>query len=148
LPHDECAIFQDREIVSSDHKSKSSDALAVVRDAMSEVVTVRPPFDPQEFARQSERATLPPPATTSDAPELVSGTMEVFLPVESISVLELIVAREDLEWFDLPPAAHKLLEHVDGTTSFDVVCERAGIVLDEVLDLVEDLMRQGIVTAK
>ena len=78
LPEDECAMFRSSAV--SEGRPKSIRRMAAVREGASELVTVRPPFDPQEFARQSERVTLPPPPKApSEAPELVSGTMEVLL---------------------------------------------------------------------
>ena len=123
--------------------------MAAVRESGSELVTVRPPFDPQEFARQSERVTLPPPPKTpSDAPELVSGTMEVFWPVEATTIPELAVARDDLEWFELPPLCRKLLEHVDGAATVETICARSGCLDDRRRDLFEDLVREGIVATR
>lgn len=111
-------------------------------------MTVRPPFDPQEFARQSERATLPPPdRTPSDAPELVSGSMEVVWPVEATSVPRLAVAREDLEWFELPAQARRLLEHVDGEATVGTISERAAVAILDATELFDELVREGIVTA-
>jgi hypothetical protein len=123
--------------------------MAAVRETGSEHATVRPPFDPQEFARQSERATLPPPAQTpSDAPELVSGTMEVFWPVEATAIPDLAVARDDLEWFDLPPLCRKLLEHVDGKATVEAICARSGVDVTDATELFEDLVREGIVSTR
>jgi hypothetical protein len=126
--------------------------MAAVRESetggVGEMITARPPFDPEEFARQSERATLPPPPKApSDAPELVSGTMEVFWPVEATTVPSLAVAREDLEWFDLPPLARKLLEHVDGVAPVEAICARAGVELVDGSNIFDDLVREGIVAA-
>ena len=123
--------------------------MAAVRESGSELVTVRPPFDPQEFARQSERVTLPPPPKApSEAPELVSGTMEVLWPVEPTTIAELAVARDDLEWFELPPLCRKLLEHVDGTATVETICERSGVSMSDAVDLFEDLVREGIVATR
>ncbi len=123
--------------------------MAAVRESTGEAMTVRPPFDPQEFARQSERVTLPPPPRApSDAPELVSGTMEVFWPVEPTSIPELIVARDDLEWFELPPLSRRLLEHVDGTANVETICGKSGVALTDATDLFEELLREGIVATR
>jgi hypothetical protein len=123
--------------------------MAAVRESIADAATVRPPFDPQEFARQSERVTLPPPPKApSDAPELVSGTMEVFWPVEPTTIPDLIVARDDLEWFELPPLGRKLLEHVDGTADIKAIAEKAGIALTDAADLFDELVREGIVAAR
>jgi hypothetical protein len=121
-----------------------------VPDGFSDRITVRPPFDPQEFAWESERATVSPPPealarTESDAPELVSGSMEVVWPVEATAVPQLAVAREDLEWFELPQAARKLLEQLDGQATVGTIAERAGVPILEATDLFEELIREGIV---
>ena len=129
-----------------DRRRKSIRSISIVEDDVNGAATVRPPFDPQEFARQSERETLPPPvATTSDAPDVVSGTMEVFWPVEATTVPTLAVAKEDLEWFELPPMARKLLEHVDGTTPIEEICARSGVSLLDASALFDELAREGIV---
>jgi hypothetical protein len=133
--------------IVSERRPKSIRRTVTVR--ASEAATIRPPFDPQEFARESERATLPPPPRMpSDAPELASSTMEVILPVEPTSVPELAVAKEDLEWFDLPPLARKLLEEMDGEASVEAICERAGLILADAIELVEELAREGLVFAR
>jgi hypothetical protein len=122
--------------------------ISILPDGVGDRVTVRPPFDPQEFARQSERATLPPPANSpSDAPELVSGSMEVVWPVEATSVPRLAVAREDLEWFELPPQARRLLEHVDGVVTVEAISASAGVAITDATELFDELVREGIVTA-
>lgn len=135
--------------VVSDGRPKSIRRMTAVRESGSELVTVRPPFDPQEFARQSERATLPPPPTApSDAPELLSGTMDVLWPVEATTIPSLAVARDDLEWFELPPLCRKLLEHVDGTANVEAVCLKAQVSMEDASDLFEDLVREGIITTR
>jgi hypothetical protein len=73
--------------------------------------------------------------------------MEVFWPVEATTVPELIVAREDLEWFEMPPLSQKLLEHVDGSASIEAICGKAGIDVTDAMDLFDDLVREGIVAA-
>jgi hypothetical protein len=135
--------------VVSDSRPKSIRRIAAVRERLSERVTARPPFDPEEFARQSERVTLPPsPKAPSDAPELISGTMEVVWPVETTNIPTLVVAKEDLEWFELPPLCRKLLEFVDGTASVEAICERSGVSFTDASDLFDELVREGIVTTR
>jgi hypothetical protein len=115
-------------------------------DGSGDTVTARPPFDPVEFARETERATLPPPPPLpSDAPEVTSGTMEVFWPVEAASVPALAVAREDLEWFELPPLARKVLEFVDGHRTIESIAEVTELPLVDASNLFDDLVREGIV---
>ncbi len=112
-------------------------------------VTVRPPFDPVEFARQSELSTVPPPDKAPDLdPVISSETIHEVLFVEADAVPALAVAREDLEWFDLPPAVRGFLGHVDGDSTLDVVCSRAARSIDEGIALVEQLIRDGILVCR
>jgi hypothetical protein len=136
-----------------DRRPKSIRRMAAAQESegggAGDVVTARPPFDPEEFARQSERATLPPPPRTpSDAPELVSGTMEVFWAVDASTIPSLAVARDDLEWFDIPPLARQLLEHVDGNAAIEAISARTGISLVDASNLFDDLVREGIVAVR
>jgi hypothetical protein len=117
--------------------------------ARDDQATVRPPFDPAEFARQSERSTVPPPAQVPDLEPVITGdsTMEVlFLDADTIVVLA--VAREDLEWFDLSADIRDLLQQVDGTSSLSHVCTRAGRSVDDGIALVEQLVRDGVLAVK
>ncbi len=107
---------------------------------------MRPPFDPQDFARESECTTARPSAgSSSDSPELASSALEVLIPVEDTSVPALAVAREDLDWFELPPGARALLEHIDGAASVEVICIRIGLPLTEGIDALDALAREGLV---
>ncbi|MGH7293473.1 MAG: hypothetical protein ACRELB_01000, partial [Polyangiaceae bacterium] len=93
-------------------------------DAASEThaTTVRPPFDPEAFARESEsnirvdtqppskRPTTPPAANLPQyAAGLTSGTMVSLGSVSSDAIPMLAVARDDLEWFDLSGPVRELL---------------------------------------
>jgi hypothetical protein len=119
------------------------------RETPSQLSTVRPPFDPQEFARESERATQPPRIRApSEAPELASGTTEIFLPVEATTIPELTVAREDLEWFDLPAGARRILAYIDGDATVEIISSRAGLPLTDTIDLVEELAHEGLVVPR
>jgi hypothetical protein len=136
-------------VVSDGSRSRPSRRVAAVHEGASDAATVRPPFDPQEFARETERITMPPPARApSDAPELVSGTMDVFWPVEPTSLIDLAVARDDLEWFELPPLARQLLDHVDGQNTVEVISTRSGVPIAEAMDLLDELAREGIVASR
>ena len=124
--------------------------------------TVRPPFDPEAFARESDskirveskappsaRPTMPAPALdqeTEQAKRSTSGTMVVQHPAAADTVPALAVSNEDLEWFELDPTAAVLLALVDGTTSVGELCERQGIPIEEGTGLVDQLRRQGLVT--
>ena len=122
--------------------------------------TVRPPFDPEQFAREtdsrvgdtdppSERPTAPPPPGLPQyAPGATSGTMPVLASLDVDVVPALVIAREDLEWFELPKAARDLLGEVDGHTTLGTLCARAGFPLDAALSLCHELDRQGLVTLR
>jgi hypothetical protein len=59
----------------------------------------------------------------------------------------LAVAREDLEWFELPAVARKLLELVDGHASIEIIAATAEVPLIDASNLFDDLVREGIVTS-
>jgi hypothetical protein len=123
--------------------------------------TVRPPFDPVEFARQSELTTVPPPAgasgpddpvvtnesTTVEVSTVEVSTVEVLF-VEADTIPTLAVAREDLEWFELSPAVNELLKFIDGEASIAQVCASAKQDVDEGVVLVEQLVRDGVLSVK
>lgn len=98
--------------------------------------TVRPPFDPEEYARESESRipTAPPPA---DPPTHTASAGDV--PV-------LAMSREDLEWFDLPELPRALLPLIDGHADVRSIASRANAELAEVLSALDQLVRDGAVT--
>jgi len=109
--------------------------------------TIRPPFDPQDFAKQSERLTVRPDADTpSETPEIGSPSMVIeLLPAQETSIPRLAVGHEDLEWFDLSPNARRMLEFIDGAASLEVICIRMGLPLTDGMDAIDALTREGIV---
>jgi hypothetical protein len=111
--------------------------------------TVRPPFDPAEFARQSELTTSPPPAVQlpDQDPVISTETTEVLF-VDEETVPTLAVAREDLEWFDLGPLVRNVLRHVDGERSIAKICAQVGQTPDQGVMLIEQLVRDGLVVCK
>jgi hypothetical protein len=122
---------------------------SVSRKTGVEPTTVRPPFDPEEFARQSERTTVPPPpGLPSYAPGISSGTMDALEPVEGTTVPTLAIAVDDLEWFDLPPLARRMLRHVDGSARLDEICSKTGDSVDDAICVVEQLMREGLLSRR
>jgi hypothetical protein len=130
----------------------SGSAGPVSASGRDDQATIRPPFDPAEFARQSEMSTVPPPAPAPDRPDLdpvVSSetTLEVLF-VDGDTIPSLAVAREDLEWFDLSAAIRDLLRHVDGETPLAQVCARASHAVDDGIALVEQLVRDGVVSCR
>jgi hypothetical protein len=139
-----------------DPRAKSYPGQASDADGASEPElqpdTVRPPFDPEEYARESEskirieaaQQTVPPPAQY--AVGLASGTMAAFATVEPDVVALLLVARDDLEWFQLQPAARALLRHVDGQATIADIARLAGVPLEPAMKTLHELAREGIVT--
>jgi hypothetical protein len=112
----------------------------------AESTTVRPPFDPAEFARQSECKTVPPPPALPEFdPGNASGTIEILVSIEDWMVPAILVAREDLDWFDVAPEARQILLHVDGVLSVREICARSGQPLEEAILLVEHLVRDGVI---
>ena len=117
--------------------------------ATDDRATVRPPFDPVEFARQSELSTMPPVGQGPDLDPVVSteATMEVLF-VDGDTVPMLAVAREDLEWFDLAQPVRDLLRHVDGEATVATVCDRAKHSVEDGVSLVEQLVRDGVLACR
>jgi hypothetical protein len=122
--------------------------------------TVRPPFDPEKFARESDsnlrvleeggenggvegrrpapssRPTVPPPPGLPD-----------YTPVIGIDgVPQLVVARDDLEWFDLTPEARTLLKHVDGQCPVAAISEKMHLPANDVITELERLAGEGLVS--
>jgi hypothetical protein len=144
----------------SDHRAHKRVATEAVNPPAEEPSTVRPPFDPIKFARESDskiriettppsaRPTAPPPPGVPQYAPGASGTMHSLGSVTTGAVPELSVAREDLEWFDLTPYARSLLRYVDGRQSLEAIAARACMKLDDVMAAMHQLARDGIVTLK
>lgn len=124
----------------------------------SDPTTVRPPFDPEAFARESEtniradvRANIrmpesaPPPASTRPTVPPPPGLPVYTAAVGAAAVPVLGISRDDLEWFDLSPVARNVLGYVTGEDSIDAICTRSGLRLDDVVDVLEGLARDGVV---
>ena len=69
-------------------------------------------------------------------------------PLGSATVVELAVARDDLEWFELPPLARRLIGHVDGSTPLETVCVCAGVSLVDAINLLGGLARDKLVVCR
>jgi hypothetical protein len=122
--------------------------------------TVRPPFDPEKYARESEsklrimeegRATRgteerrrPPSNRPTVPPPPGLPGYEPIIGVDGIP--ELVVAREDLEWFDLTPEARSLLQHVDGENAVRAICDLMSLSPDHVIGELERLAGEGLVS--
>jgi hypothetical protein len=125
------------------------------------IATVRPPFDPEAFARESDskvrvetdpvsaRPTAPPPPGIPQyAPGLSSGTMHSLGSVTSDAIPTLAVARDDLEWFELPAFTRDLLHLVDGHEPIAAICLRGGIALDRAMAAFHELVNDGVITLR
>ena len=117
--------------------------------------TVRPPFDPAEFARESDQrvraATKAPdpahdvPGSTPEVQELASdGSVRDALGPDAVPFL--VMSREDLASFDLRLDAAKLLTCVDGVSSIEAICAAASIPAEEGASLLLDLAERGVVS--
>lgn len=109
-------------------------------------ITTRPPYDPAQFARDSEtrlrqldpstRPTLaPPPLALDMEPEAVVADW----------VPTLAVSRSELEWFELPQTACALLLRVNGCSTVAEIAEASGVPVNEAARFFEDLARQRVV---
>lgn len=147
---------------------------AVDDDGVGERPTLRPPFDPEAFARESESglhetvpaSSLRPTPRAFQRPEvppLEWGTTRAPLPsapelderAASCDALDalgadavpvLAVPQEELEWVALPAEASRLLAHVDGLRSIEVVCTMANVAAEDGATILLDLVDQGIVS--
>lgn len=124
---------------------------AAADNGTREPVTVRPPFNPEKFARESDsslrvheergaapsnRPTVPPPPGLPDYSSL--------LGVHGIP--ELVVAREDLEWFNLTPEARNVLQYVDGVNAVSAICDKVRRPANDIIGELERLAGEGLVS--
>jgi hypothetical protein len=138
------------------------------RDAVDDDAppTNRPPFDPGEFARESERmlaapslATVRPPegfenvltslselqpdaGSVPDVPEGEVGS-DARDAIGTDAVPFMAMSREELAWIDLEPDAVKLLACVNGVSPLDAVCAATGITTEVGASVLLDLAGQG-----
>ena len=124
--------------------------------------TRRPPFDPAEFARESEakllaateapasnKPTAPPPGippggSIPDVQEVEAkvGARDA-LGADAIAVLT--VSRDDVDWFRLSHEATKLLAFVDGVRSLETICAMASVRVEDGAAALLELAEQGMV---
>jgi hypothetical protein len=140
---------------------------ATAEEGPREPTTVRPPFDPEKFARESDsklrvleesarvgerraapsnRPTVPPPPGLPDYDGPVVSSPSAPPPIGMDVVPELVVAREDLEWFDLSTEARSLLQHVNGECAVGAICDKAQLSAGDVFSELERLAGEGLVT--
>jgi len=112
----------------------------------SEPPTVRPPFDPDSFARESDsrvRIEVDPPSRRPTVPPVVLLASE-----RAGEVPSLALGREDLEWFELSAMARSLLRHVNGRDTVDVIASRLAMPVADVITELDGLAREGVVTVR
>lgn len=136
--------------MSNERKSKRAAA-----EKRVDPTTVPPPFDPVEFARESDthqrlldateraelRPTVPPPPTY---PAEV-GASAPRAAIDAGTVPCLAIAREDLEWFGISPTAAGVLRHVDGLATLGTLAEVTGMRMVELARILEELVHEGVV---
>jgi hypothetical protein len=122
--------------------------------------TVRPPFNPAQFARESDsriglepeppsaRPTTPPPPGLPQYGPTGGAAMHAQASVGPDAVPSLAVAREDLECFELPQLTRDLLRQVDGHSTLATLCARGAFALEAATAACHELERQGIVTLR
>jgi hypothetical protein len=136
--------------------------------------TLRPPFDPETFARESEsrlpdaepascsrptpralhRPEAPPlelrPTRTSvpSAPDIDErpAKCDALDALGQDAVPVLMVPREELESIVLPSEAHHLLACVDGFRPLETVCTMAGMRAQDGATILLELADQGVVS--
>jgi hypothetical protein len=138
----------------------------------SERPTLTPPFDPAEFARESESKLrvskpLPPrepqagsatkirradPRAEEDLVELAFEETEratrpnaTALTLQSVPLLA--VAPDRMRGMQLDHRAGFILSHVDGVSDVETILDVSGMASDEALRILNDLAQKGIITA-
>jgi hypothetical protein len=169
-----CFRLMERKAMDDFSDRRTGRPPSVENDHRAERPTVRPPFDPAKFAVESEkklqvpesplssrptpRAMPRPPVPplppwgkmregTRSSPELqevaTQGDARDALGADAVPVL--IMSRDELEWFALPPEAIQMLRHVNGISSIDAVCMNAQIPPQEGAGILLELAERGIV---
>ena len=119
---------------------------AVVESARAPI-TVRPPFDPAQFARDSDRAlraSEESSSQSSDAPPAPALDLRVDAVVEDWVPL-LAIPRAELEWMDLKPLACALLLRVNGCSTVREIAQASRIPVREATQVFEKLSRKHVV---
>ena len=119
--------------------------------------TVRPPFDPEEFARDSESRlriadVVPLPSEDSDSPPssqsatrlAAAGTSRGSAPPPD-AVPYRVMAPEDVEWFELDHDALSLLNRVNGLKTIERIADGVGVASPLACAIFMRLARERIV---
>jgi hypothetical protein len=123
--------------------------------------TVRPPFDPAKFARDSERALRaaddavdsatptrppPPPGAPQSERSAESAQLLVNLAIESEDVPFLAIARDRLAGLRLSLLARMFLRFVNERDCVAVICSRSGLGMADAVLALEELSGAGVVS--
>jgi hypothetical protein len=123
-------------------------------------MTVRPPFDPATFARESDalmkaaieaQALGLPSRDMGDEADSVPDVQEVEVlsgaqdALGADAVPFLALARQEVARLDLGPDATRLLAYVNGISSLEAVSAKASITAEEGASLLLDLAERGVV---
>jgi hypothetical protein len=138
--------------------------------------TERPPFDPDDYARESEERlqaglesrhqTAPPPAEHAalrDSCKQAQATAGAYSfageptgneeeeprldPMPSLGAIPVsLAAPEDFEWFDLGDHGRAIVASIDDRRTVEEILAATGTPLAEGLAVFHELVRQGLVT--
>jgi hypothetical protein len=97
--------------------------------------TAPPPFDPQQYARESESRLR--------AAEVANPTRRITNVLELVPSLK--VASADLEWFDFTDLQSALVPFVDGEHSVASIVKRCGRPELEVMRGLLELAQLGVI---
>ncbi len=121
--------------------------------------TVRPPFDPEEFARDSESRlriadvvpvdvtfddSEPPPSSQSATRLTAAGASRGSAPPPD-AVPYRVMAPEDVEWFELDSDASALLDRVNGVKTIARIADTIGVASPLACAIFMRLARERIV---
>jgi hypothetical protein len=146
----------------NEQRRKPQTGAGAVQGTHCDPVTVRPPFDPEDFARNAESSirltegapppplppTMPPPPGLPEYPlELAELSGSKRVPMHRDAIPALAVATGDLDWFDLSQEALKLLLQVNGHDSVATISARCGIELTDAISVLDELAREGLIAS-
>ncbi len=109
--------------------------------------TVKPPFDPQQFARDTEsKIRLESEQPPSARPTLAPPSPLPLPHTSATDVPVLAITRDDLEWFALSPLGRTLLQQVNGRDTVEALAGLLRRTPEELLTELDALARDGLIT--
>ena len=116
--------------------------------------TVRPPFDPVAFAKESDTAISGRrPEIDSDMPTnphvnvgpLLASLAPGGSPISLEQVPFVVMAREDVAWFGLDDQSAELLSRINGTTTVQGLLASGEFIVTDAFRILGALAREGII---